>query len=72
MEQLTETPDNKLLALGDRRHNDNEAGAFDIDIDSDLLRVMSGGSGTHNILFFREKTAKRLYNQLDNIFGDEE
>lgn len=63
--------DEKLLITGDRRHDEDMPGAIDIDIDSELLRIRSGGSGGHNLLFYREEDVKELREQLNRLYEEE-
>lgn len=64
--------DEKLLITGDRRHDEDMPGAIDIDIDSELLRVKSGGSSVHNLLFYREEDVKELREQLNRLYEGED
>jgi DNA-directed RNA polymerase subunit RPC12/RpoP len=60
---MTEQP-----ILGDRR-GEEAPGAFNIDIDSELLRVISGGGGYHDILFFTEEPVKELNECFNRVFA---
>lgn len=63
--------DDEILIVSDRRHDDNAAGAVDIQIESKLMSIRSGGSWPHRLLFFREQDAREVYEQLDRLFGDD-